>query len=180
MSERPTVDQRVLFVQRVEQTSRPSVDGCEGIRLIGVAEELREDRLYGEAVGVEGIQPPLVGGVLQQPETLAVVVDHGVGERGECRIGEQPDHLRKLQGGLVPEDGVEQYQMGHPLGMGDGERNGIGPGRVVTDKHGAGYAELVEHGHQFGPMFLRRESGGIRAIGPTVSEPVEGHGPPRG
>ena len=85
VSECSAVDQRVLLVQRVEQAGGPSADGCEGIRLVGVAEELREDRLYGQAVGVESVQPPLGGGVLQQPETLAVVVDHGVGERGECR-----------------------------------------------------------------------------------------------
>ena len=27
----------------------------------------------------------------------------------------------------MTEDGVEQHQMGHPFGVGDGERNGIGP-----------------------------------------------------
>ena len=77
--------------------------------------------------GSTSVQAPLGGGVQQEPETLALVVDHGVGERGECGIGEQPDHLGKLQGGLVTEDGVEQHQMGHPFGVGDGERNGIGP-----------------------------------------------------
>src|SRR6202012_6003530 len=71
VSERSAVDQRVLFVQRVEQAGGPSADGCEGIRLVGVAEELREDRLYGQAVGVQRFQPPLGGGVLEQPEALA-------------------------------------------------------------------------------------------------------------
>jgi hypothetical protein len=80
----------------------------------------------------------------------------------------------------VSEDGVEQNQAGYPFGVGDGVEDGIGPGRVVTDENRAGYAELVEHRCQFGRMVLGRGSGGVRPIGPAVSEKVEGHGPPRG
>ena len=65
MSERSTVNERVLFVESVEQAGGPGADGGDGIGLVGVAEELRQDRLDGEAFGVEGIQAPLVGGVLQ-------------------------------------------------------------------------------------------------------------------
>ena len=162
----PADDERVLIVQSVEEARGPGADGRERIRLVGVAEELREDRLHGDAVGVDGIQPPLRCGVLQQPETLVLVVDHGVGERGKRRIGEQPDHLGKLQRRLVSEDGVEQNEMGHPLGVVDGERDDIGPGRVVTDENGAGDAELVEHGRQFGRMVRPRTN-------PAVSERSE-------
>ena len=59
VAECSTVDQSVLLAQCVEQTRGPAADGCERIRLVGVAEELREDGLYGEAVGVDGIQTPL-------------------------------------------------------------------------------------------------------------------------
>ena len=50
----------------------------------------------------------------------------------------------------------------------------------MTDKYCSGYAELVEHGHQFGPVVLKGEPGRTRAIGPTVPEPVEGNSAPWG
>ena len=52
--------------------------------------------------------------------------------------------------------------------------------RVVTDKYRSGYVEVVEHGHQFGPVVLKGVPGGTRAIGPTVPEPVEGNSAPWG
>jgi hypothetical protein len=53
-----------------------------------------------------------------------------------------------VQCGLVPKHGVEQNQMSYPLGMGDGERNCVRPGGVVTDKYGAADAEFVKHSRQ--------------------------------
>ena len=44
--------------------------------------------------------------------------------------------------------------MGHPLGVRDGERNGVGPGRVVADQYGAGDAQPIEHRRQFGTMVV--------------------------
>ena len=76
----------------------------------------------------------------------------------------------------MSEDSVAQNPNGPPV-MCDGERNGSD--RRRDRRHGAGDAGLVAHGLQFGPMLLRSETG-IGAIGSSVSEPVEGHGPPRG
>ena len=50
----------------------------------------------------------------------------------------------------------------------------------MTDKYCSGYAQLVEHGHQFVPVVLKGAPGGTRAIGPTVPEPVEGNSAPWG
>src|SRR5713101_973433 len=109
------LDERVLSVQRTEQACRPAADGCEGVGLSGVAEELGKYRLYCDTVGVIGIQLPLNAPALQQPQPLAGVVDQVVGQRGEFRIGEQPGHLGHCQGVLVSEDGVEQNQAGYPF-----------------------------------------------------------------
>ena len=54
----------------------------------------------------------------------------------------------------MAEDRVDQNQMRHPFGVGHGEGNGVGPGGIVTDQHGAGDAQLVEHGRQLGSMVL--------------------------
>jgi hypothetical protein len=42
----PGVDERVLLVQGAEPARRPAADGCEGIGVVGAAEELRNYRLY--------------------------------------------------------------------------------------------------------------------------------------
>jgi hypothetical protein len=78
---------------------------------------------------------------LQQPKALGLVGDHGVGERGKCRVGQETDHLGKPERRLVSEEGVRQNQMGHPLWVGDGVEDGVGPGGVVTDQNGAADAE---------------------------------------
>ena len=62
----------------------------------------------------------------------------------------------------MPEDGVEQDQMGHPLGVGDGEGNGIGPGRIVTDQHRTGDVQPVETATSSDPCSSREN--------PAVSE----------
>ena len=79
----------------------------------------------------------------------------------------------------MTEDRVEQNQMRHSFGVGQGECHGVGPRGVMTDQHAVDDAQLVEDGRQFGSMVLRGETGDIRAIRPAVAEPIEGHGPPR-
>ena len=54
----------------------------------------------------------MISGELQQPETLRVVIDHRVGECAQVRVGKESDHLGKPQGRQVPEDRVEEHEMG--------------------------------------------------------------------
>lgn len=126
--------------------------------------------------GSPGIQVHLNAPALQQPQTPVLVAHHVIGERDEVWLGEQPGHLGHPQERLVPEHGVEQNQTGYPLGVSDGIEDGIGAGRVVTDKDRLGNAQLVEYRGQLGPMLLRGGSSGIRPVGPAVSEEIEGNG----
>ena len=64
--------------------------------------------------------------------------------------------------------------MGDPLGVRDGERNGVRPRSVVTDEYRSIDVEFVEHGLQLGNMFLQRESSEFGALGSPVTEPIEG------
>jgi hypothetical protein len=77
--------ERVVLVEGFQEAGGPSADGWKGVGLVGVAEELGEDRPDGHAVGVEGVQAPVVGGVLEEPQSLGVVAHHGVG--GGVRVG---------------------------------------------------------------------------------------------
>jgi hypothetical protein len=52
-------DERILLVQRLVETCTPAAHGVDGIGLIGVAEELRQDRTSGHTLRVVGIEVPL-------------------------------------------------------------------------------------------------------------------------
>ena len=69
--------------------------------------------------------------------------------------------------------------MRDPLGVGDGERDGVGPRCVVTDEYRSTDAELVEQCLELGDMLLDRESPEIGAIGSAVAAPIEGDRPSR-
>ncbi len=74
----------------------------------------------------------------------------------------------------MSEDGVEQNEMGYPLGVADCEGDGIGPGSIVTNENHGRDVEVVKYGCDLGQVFVRSESGWIGAIGLAVSEEVEG------
>src|SRR5260370_39150178 len=92
---------RLTCSLRIEQTGRPCANGREGVGLIGVAEELRQDRVHGYALRVEGIHTPMIGGDLQETETLRVVGDYRVGEQGPGWVGKAAGHIWEVQGRLV-------------------------------------------------------------------------------
>ena len=74
----------------------------------------------------------------------------------------------------MPEDRVEEHKMADPLGVRDGERDGVGSRGVVTDEYRSTDVELVEQSLQLGGMFFQRESPEVGALGSAVALPIEG------
>src|SRR5262245_54797986 len=110
-------DAAVLLGERAEQRPGPGPDRGQRVGYLAFAEELREDREHPDSLGVERVEPEPAGGVRQQPQALAGVVDHGVGERCEVLVGEQADHLGELEpwGGAVV--GVHEDQPADAAGV---------------------------------------------------------------
>ena len=69
--------------------------------------------------------------------------------------------------------------MPDPLGMGDGERNGVRPRCVVTDEYCLLDVQLVEQRLERGTMVLQGESPELAALGSAVAAPVESDRPSR-
>ena len=69
--------------------------------------------------------------------------------------------------------------MSDPLGVRDGERDGVGSRGVVTDEYRSIDVELVEQSLQLGGMLLQRESPELGALGSAVAVPIEGDRPSR-
>jgi hypothetical protein len=69
--------------------------------------------------------------------------------------------------------------MDYALRMGDGERDGVGTGCVVTDEHRTFDLEPGQEGGKLSGMLREGESADFRAFRSAVSVPVEGDSPPR-
>jgi hypothetical protein len=120
--------------------------------VIGTAEELRQDRRHGDAFRIASVYSPVVRGQLKQPQTLSLVIHHGISQGGEGWVSEETNHLGKLQRWQVAEDRVEQDQMESALSKAEGECDGVGTGCIVTHEYGTFDLQLGQDSVKFGGM----------------------------